>query len=143
MTEQPADRPQRLLVVDDEPEVLEAVRLMASRDGYQVMTAATAREFLLACKAFDPDLMLIDVVMPEIDGVELLRHLSGTGCEARIVLMSGYSRGTMRRALDMGDGLGLKCTASLTKPLDRSDLQDALRIPKALTRIAGAELAYA
>lgn len=141
--QKPADSQTRLLVVDDEPEVLEAIRLMAMRDGYDVKTASTAREFLIACKTFDPDLMLIDVVMPEIDGVELLRHLSETGCGARIVLMSGYSRGTMRRALDMGDGLGLKCTASLTKPLARQALRDALGTPAQQTRVAGAELAYA
>lgn len=141
--QKPAHSLTRLLVVDDEPEVLEAVRLMAMRDGYEVKTAATVREFLIASKTFDPDLMLIDVVMPEIDGVELLRHLSETGCDARIVLMSGYSRGTMRRALDMGDGLGLKCTASVTKPFARQDLRDALSVPAQQTRIAGAELAYA
>ena len=116
----------RVLVVDDELKVLETVRLMAESDGYVVETASTAREFLLACKSFAPDIMLIDIVMPEIDGIELLRHLSQTGCTSRIVLISGYARGHLDRARELGLGLGLNCAANLTKPLSRSEFRAAL-----------------
>ncbi len=65
----------RVLVVDDEPMVLEVVTSYLERDGFQVTTAATGAEALAALEKNKPDLLVLDVMLPEIDGFDLLARI--------------------------------------------------------------------
>ena len=64
-----------ILVVDDEPDVVEIVRFRLEKDGYHVLSANDGREGLAAAIAKSPDLVVLDVMMPGLDGFEVLRRL--------------------------------------------------------------------
>ena len=68
----------RILVVDDENDIRELVRDILSEEGYTVDTAANAAEARAACARQAPDLVLLDIWMPDTDGITLLREWSQT-----------------------------------------------------------------
>lgn len=67
--------PPRILAVDDTPENLEILRLRLEANGYEVMTAADGEEGLAKVREFKPDLILLDIMMPKLDGISVVRTL--------------------------------------------------------------------
>jgi two-component system alkaline phosphatase synthesis response regulator PhoP len=66
---------QKILLVDDEPDILEMIGFNLEREGYEVLTAVNGRKAVELAKAHQPDLILLDVMMPEMDGMETCREL--------------------------------------------------------------------
>ncbi len=71
----PDGRPIRVLVVDDEPTLSELVGLALRYEGWQVRTAADGMSAIAAARDFKPDLVVLDVMLPDVDGLEVLRRL--------------------------------------------------------------------
>ncbi len=88
----------RILVVDDENDIRELVREILAEEGYAVDTAANAAEARAACGAQLPDLVLLDIWMPDTDGISLLREWQAQGLTAPVVMMSGH--GTVETAVE-------------------------------------------
>jgi DNA-binding NtrC family response regulator len=89
----------RILVVDDENDIRELVREILSEEGYAVDTAGTAAEARAACALQAPDLVLLDIWMPDTDGISLLREWQQTqALTAPVVMMSGH--GTVETAVE-------------------------------------------
>jgi DNA-binding NtrC family response regulator len=89
----------RILVVDDENDIRELVRDILSEEGYAVDTAANAAEARAACARQAPDLVLLDIWMPDTDGISLLREWQQTqALTAPVVMMSGH--GTVETAVE-------------------------------------------
>ncbi len=65
----------KLLVIDDEQDVLDFIMYNLSKEGYEVQTATNGEEGVAKAKEFDPDLILLDVMMPDLDGIEVCRQL--------------------------------------------------------------------
>lgn len=82
-----AETPKKILVVDDEPEICNVLRLCLENEGYQVATAGTGREALASVAAERPDLILLDVVMPDMNGFEVLKRLRADAATADIVVV--------------------------------------------------------
>ena len=80
----------RVLVVDDDPGFGEFVRKVAQGCGYEVQVARDAATFRAEYARSAPDLIMLDLQMPDTDGVELLRSLAEGGCSAPILVMSGF-----------------------------------------------------
>jgi CheY-like chemotaxis protein len=116
----------RLLVVDDEPEIGEFIREVAEEMGYEVVVTQAASAFKKACDTFGPTVIMVDIVMPEIDGIELLRYLAEKGCEARVLVMSGYSEKYLNSAEKLSGAYGLRTIDRLTKPIRLAQLRKAL-----------------
>lgn len=70
-----AKTPLTILVVDDEPDVLEIVRFRLERDGFRIVTASDGRQGLATALAGNPDLVVLDVMMPGLDGFEVLYQM--------------------------------------------------------------------
>jgi CheY-like chemotaxis protein len=70
--------PARVLVVDDDPAMVHYVGLVLSRDGYEILTAVDGRQALDIIRREHPDLILLDLMMPEMDGFQVLQHLRAT-----------------------------------------------------------------
>jgi DNA-binding NtrC family response regulator len=87
MTETPA----RILVVDDEKLIRWSVSERLQRDGYQVLSAESGEQALELIAASPPDVMLLDVKLPGIDGVETLRQALGLHAELAVLMMSAHS----------------------------------------------------
>lgn len=92
----------RILVVDDDPDVAEPVAAALRRSGYEVSTAATGNEAIAVAAAFMPDAVLLDVLLPDINGITLAAILRATvdDPELRIVGFSGSSADKLRQATD-------------------------------------------
>jgi len=89
----------RILVVDDEADIRELVRDILSEEGYEVEAAANAAEARAACAKHVPDLVLLDIWMPDTDGISLLREWQHTqSMTAPVVMMSGH--GTVETAVE-------------------------------------------
>src|SRR5512136_587041 len=76
----------RLLVVDDQPDILDFVGQVAESVGYDVRLANDAKQFREAVHAFRPSLMILDLQMPQTDGIELIRELGAVGTRASILI---------------------------------------------------------
>jgi len=89
----------RILVVDDEADIRELVQEILSEEGYAVDVAANAAEARAACARQVPDLVLLDIWMPDTDGISLLREWQQTqSLAAPVVMMSGH--GTVETAVE-------------------------------------------
>ena len=129
-------RKPRLLVIDDDPAVRALLRRVGERLGYRVAVLA---EGYLACDAWEilrPDVILLDIVMPDRDGIELLQAFAARGCRSRLILMSGAHPQYLKSATLLGDAYGLRPAATLLKPFDLEALRDVLREPSAASNAA-------
>lgn len=78
----------RILVVDDELDIAEAVRAVLEAEGYQVDTASDGGQCLQELQRLQPDLLLLDVMMPVIDGFGVLEQMQVEGIQVPVVMMS-------------------------------------------------------
>ena len=88
----------RILVVDDEADIRALVAEILTEEGYSVTTAADATEARSARSESEFELILLDIWMPDIDGITLLKEWNESGLAARVVMMSGH--GTVDTAVE-------------------------------------------
>jgi len=117
VTASPSSLPRRLLVVDDEPRFAAFVRDAAEGIGMQVEMAANGQAAKAVFLRFDPDVIVLDIVMPVMDGVEFLQWLAPQGCRARLVLVTGYNPHYGRLAERLGQAKGIGSVTVLNKPV--------------------------
>jgi two-component system, OmpR family, KDP operon response regulator KdpE len=92
----------KVLIVDDEPQILRALRVNLTARSYTVVTAGTGRQALDAAASEQPDLVLLDLGLPDIDGIQVIRELR-TWSTVPIVILSGRSQSQAKiQALDAG-----------------------------------------
>lgn len=114
----------RILVVDDRPDILELVRAELQSAGYAVETAENGCQALERQREYAADLMLVDIFMPEMDGLETIDSIRSQYPQTRIVAMSSGARGLqdyLKIARDIG------ADATLAKPFARDELLRILR----------------
>ncbi len=107
----------RLLAIDDEKGLLAVVQEIAQTAGYEVVTTTDADFFLQQTRDWHPTLVLMDLQMPDVDGVELLRTMAAEDLKAPIILMSGVEDKVLRTVGDLGTDLGLNMRGVLAKPI--------------------------
>lgn len=118
-----------LLIVEDDLDTSEMLRVYFEAQGYQVVTAAGGQEALDKCRAAPPDLILLDVRLPDIDGFEVGQHLQNDVRTSRLPVIFVTER---RARDDRIAGLKLGAIDYITKPFDVQELR--LRIRNALRR---------
>jgi two-component system KDP operon response regulator KdpE len=112
----------RVLVVDDEPQILRVLRINLAASQYEVVTAGTGGEALRSAKAEHPDLVLLDLGLPDLDGVEVITHLR-TWTRVPIIVLSGRANsGDKVAALDAG------ADDYVTKPFNVDELLARIRV---------------
>jgi DNA-binding response OmpR family regulator len=80
-----------ILIVDDEKNIRKLYEKELNRDGYKVMVASSGEEALAAVDASPPDLIVLDIRMPQMDGIEMLNHLMAKHRNIPVILNSAYS----------------------------------------------------
>jgi two-component system phosphate regulon response regulator PhoB len=122
----------RILVVDDEPDLLELVRLSLVEAGHSVTTAASGQEAIEALRRSTPDLLVLDLMLPDMSGTEVCRHLrSRPELDGVLVLMLTAKSEEVDRVV----GFELGADDYVTKPFSPREL--ALRVRALLRRRAG------
>lgn len=115
----------RILVIDDDADVREMVCRTLEANGYEAIPAAGGRQALEQLEQGAPDLVITDVVMPEVDGFEVLRRLKLLAPGVGALVMSGAGRVAPEVCLDAARGLGARCI--LHKPFTRAEMLSAVK----------------
>jgi CheY-like chemotaxis protein len=117
----------RLLVCDDEAAVCRFVRNATEhRGGYEVRLTTSGAELMQIYDDFKPTIILLDMVMPGVDGNEVIMWLAGRGCTARLIVMTGYHSQYADHARTLAEYRGFGAVAILHKPFGVKDLLAAL-----------------
>lgn len=117
----------RILIIDDEPEFSRFVAKVASGLGYDTAETTTAKAFRSEYATAVPDIIVLDIVMPDEDGIELLQWLIAEGCRARILIISGYGPNFADAAKTIAEVKGKLTVQRLEKPIRLADLRAALQ----------------
>lgn len=116
----------RLIAVDDDPAILDVIEVVAMESGFDVMLLSDAAELPEALERFKPSLIISDLMMPNVDGVTLLRNLAASGTKCSVIVASAADSKTLAAAVRLGRGYGLEMAAPLPKPFTATALQEAI-----------------
>ena len=116
--------PPRILVVDDNPTNVEILRVRLAAQGYEVVTAADGEAALAQARALDPDLVLLDIMMPKLDGIAVLKELKQ---DARLKFVPVIMVTAKADPRDMVAGLEAGGDDYLTKPFEQAALVARVR----------------
>ena len=112
-----------ILIVDDEPDVVEIVRFRLERDGHSVITAADGQTGLMTALTRSPDLVILDVMMPGIDGFEVLRRMKNDErtADTPVIMLTAKTDFP-----SVAQGWNMDVDNYVTKPFDVNELGKAV-----------------
>jgi DNA-binding response OmpR family regulator len=116
----------RLLLVDDEPALAEFVANAARECGFEPILTGNDEQFRDRFIEDRPDMVVLDLGMPGMDGVELLRFLASNDYRAPVLIISGFDRRVLESAFSLGQALGLAMAGPLEKPVRLEALEAVL-----------------
>jgi CheY-like chemotaxis protein len=119
---------ERLLIVDDEPDFRAYVRQVGEGVGFEVTEAGEPAAFMKLYEDLQPEAIVLDIILPNADGIELVRWLANRGFGGRLAVVTGHNPRYARAAEALGAASGMKVTI-LTKPVRLADLRAALAAP--------------
>lgn len=113
-----------ILVVDDEPDLVEIVRFRLERDGHTVISAADGTTGLMSAFTHNPDLVILDVMMPGIDGFEVLRRMKNDPRTAHTPVIMLTAKADFS---SVAKGWNMDVDNYVTKPFDVDELAETVR----------------
>ena len=121
----------RLLLIDDEPTLAEFLADAARESGFDPVITGEDEEFRNAFREQRPEMVALDLGMPGMDGVELIRFLADEKFEAPVLIVSGFDRRVLETAFRLGEALGLTMVGPVEKPVRFEVLEETLSRLKA------------
>jgi DNA-binding response OmpR family regulator len=109
----------RILIVDDEPNIVLALELLMKREGYEIRTVGDGERAVEAAGTFRPDLILLDVMMPRMDGFEVCQRIRADAALKDIVIVMLTAKG---REVEREKGLALGADLYITKPFSTREV---------------------
>jgi DNA-binding response OmpR family regulator len=116
----------RLLLIDDEPALAEFVANAARLCGFEPVLTSNDEQFQSEFRKERPDAAVLDLGMPGMDGVELLRFLAEQEFHSPVLIISGFDRRVLDSAFRLGEALGLSMIGPLEKPVRLDALEIVL-----------------
>jgi len=113
----------KIMIVDDEKDVVELLSFLLKKDGYEVVSAYNGREALERVEAEKPDLMLLDIMMPEVDGYTVYTKMAENEATRNIKIMILTAKGQMRDVFAMATNVA----AYIEKPFDPKILREKVK----------------
>lgn len=109
----------RILIADDEPNIVVSLEFLMRREGFEVSTATDGEAALAALAASTPDLVLLDIMLPKMNGFEVCQRMRADPrwSGVKVLMLSAKGRDT-----DVAKGLALGADAYVTKPFSTKDL---------------------
>lgn len=114
----------RVLVIEDEPNITEALNFFLTRDGWEVFTHSNGHDAVEAVARRAPDLVILDLMLPGRSGTEILRDLRGDPRHADLPVLMLTARGHSR---DRAEAEAAGASRFMTKPFSNADILDAVR----------------
>lgn len=118
--------PNRIAIVEDDGRLRRMLERQIRRWGYDPVMMTAPEEYEREIAALTPDFLLLDLHLGKRDGFELLHKLAAQRCDARVILMSGSDEKLLQVALEVGEGLGLRMSGILAKPIMMETLHSML-----------------
>lgn len=115
---------EQILIVDDNATNLKLLRVLLSKEGYKIRTAESAEDALAVLKEYRPRLILMDIQLPGMDGLDLTRQLKGDP-DTRDIIVLAVTSYAMKT--DQEKALAAGCNGYVTKPIDTRALPDLVR----------------
>ncbi len=113
----------KVLIVDDEPDTLELVKLVLESEGFRTLQASSGKDALVQIGTSRPDLVLLDIMMPDMDGWDVFRKIKEKDPKVPIAILSAKAQN-----IDKFLGLHvLKADDYITKPFGKNELIDRVR----------------
>ncbi len=109
----------KILIVDDEPNIVISLEFLLKKEGFAVAVAGDGEEALAQVAAFDPDLLLLDVMMPKKSGFEVCEALRADPRHAGLLILMLTAKG---RDTEVAKGLAIGADAYMTKPFSTKEL---------------------
>lgn len=125
----------RLLIIDDEPGFRQIVKRIAETAGYEVVATQDPTVFANAARRWHPTVIMLDLIMPGADGIQLLRTLAADRCPAHIVLTSAADGRVLDAALHLGRERGLNMGEALPKGAGVAAMRECLAAFKHAPRL--------
>jgi DNA-binding response OmpR family regulator len=116
----------RLLLIDDEPTLADFLATAARGAGFDPIITAEDGQFRDSFLAERPDAVALDLGMPGMDGVELIRFLAEQDYRSPVLIVSGFDRRVLESAFRLGEALGLSMAGPLEKPVRLEALEQLL-----------------
>lgn len=116
-----------LVVIDDDDLVGQLVVEAAQQVGFSALAVQDFEALKVQVDSAEPDVMVLDLVLPNVDGIQVLRFLADRGCKAKIWLLSGFDPKVVQTAERLGVSLGLNIVGALNKPVSVTTLKEELR----------------
>jgi len=121
----------RLLLIDDEPSLAEFLASAAAESGFEPVMTGRDEDFREAFLTQPPDMVALDLGMPGMDGVELIRFLTDQQFRGPVLIVSGFDRRVLESAFRLGEALGLTMVGPVEKPVRFEVLEQMLSRLKA------------
>ena len=115
-----------LLIMDDERDFCDFVGHIGESLAYQVTKVTDSRKFKVAYRETNPDMIVIDMVMPELDGFDLVNWLVDQKTEAKLLIITGHNPLYAKAAQMQSTAKGVRQVKAFTKPVSVSTLRAAL-----------------
>ncbi|HEX7046582.1 MAG TPA: EAL domain-containing response regulator [Gammaproteobacteria bacterium] len=116
----------RVLILDDDAAVGETIRFVAESADMEARSVTAPDEFFTTVDEWRPTHIVLDLIMPEMDGVEIMRHLAERRCDAHIIILSGVGNRVLDAARRTAAEKGLRISGVLSKPISPKDLREFL-----------------
>jgi DNA-binding response OmpR family regulator len=114
------------LLIDDEPALAQFLATAAEDCGFQPIITSRDEDFRGKFMANQPDMVALDLGMPGMDGIELLRFLAEQDFKSPVLIVSGFDRRVLESAFRLGEALGLTMVGPLEKPVRLEELETVL-----------------
>lgn len=128
---------ERLLIIDDELKMAKIVAKGGEMSGYVTAYTDKADEFYHRLATWCPTVVIVDLQMPDTDGIELLRGMAAQGATAKVVVCSGIDARTIDTTIRLGTELGLEMGGALNKPVRLAEIRNLLEKLKTGSDTAG------
>lgn len=109
----------RILIVDDEPNLVLALELLMKREGYEIHTAEDGEKAIAAAENLRPDVILLDVMMPKVDGYEVCQRLRAQPALKDVAIVMLTAKG---REVEREKGMALGADLYITKPFSTREV---------------------
>ncbi len=128
------ERRAKILLVDDDPDFVEATKVVLESRPYEVITAFSGEEGLKKAREEKPDLVLLDIIMPDIDGFQVCQQLKKDPqlSQIPVIMITSFSEKYMETSIGVSQGLSLEAEDFVDKPVAPAEL--LIRVEKWLKK---------